>query len=831
MAVFKCKMCGGDLEVAEEQYIAECEYCGTKQTVPGSRDENMRALYNRANNLRVACEFDKAAEIYEKIVSSDEEQSEAYFGLVLCKYGIEYVEDPRTFKRIPTCHRCSYDVASLDPNFKSAVKHAHITQRELYEAEVKKIDELQRDILARVNDGDKYDVFICYKETDENGKRTHDSVIANDIYHELKDAGLRVFYAAITLEGKLGSAYEPIIFSALNTAKVMLVIGTRPEYFNAVWVKNEWSRFLRLMDNDRSRLLIPCYRDMDAYDMPREFAHLQAQDMSKIGFINDVVRGIKKVIGAKKTEKEATRVDTSYQQQPTSSNAANLIVRAKMALEDDEFSDAISFADQALNVEATLAEAYLIRFLAENNTKTLDELLGENDTEIVGDLDYKRAKRFATGELAETLKDFDRKVRIEECKAKYARAEWLTHNIDSDEDYTEAKKLIKESMDYRPCADLLPVLEEKYKNFKEEKHLGECNARYSRAKWLANNLWSEADYNEAKKLISEAMDYRPCADLLPVLEEKYKEYLEQEQINAEKAEAAKRAAEERRIAEKKRREEQARIEKEEAEKRKKKIKKISIIAVIAVTAIALIISAIVVISTIVDSNLRGGVKLELSSDGQSYTVVGVENESATDIVILSEYKGKPVASIRNYAFSGRVSLKSITIPDGVTSIGVNAFSCCSSLTSITIPDSVTSIGDGAFNDCDSLTSVTIPDSVTSIGSWAFRDCDSLTSITIPDSVTSIGEDAFKDCGSLTSITIPDGVTSIGEYAFARCGSLKRVTIPDGVTSIGSSAFEGCTSLTSIKYRGTQEQWYNILKGSYWNYNTGDYTITYNYTGD
>ena len=466
MAVFKCKMCGADLDVTAEQYITECEYCGTKQTVPTSRDENLRTLYNRANNLRVACEFDKAAEIYEKIVRSDEEQSEAYFGLVLCKYGIEYVEDPRTFKRVPTCHRCSYDVASLDPDFKSAIKYAHDTQRELYEAEVKRIDELQREIIARVTDGDKYDVFICYKETDESGRRTHDSVIANDIYHELTDAGLRVFYAAITLEGKLGSAYEPIIFSALNTARVMLVIGTRPEYFNAVWVKNEWSRFLRLMDADRSRLLIPCYRDMDAYDMPREFAHLQAQDMSKIGFINDIVRGINKVVSNRKQEKDATRGGV-YQ---TNANADNITMRAKLALEDKEYSDAISFAEQALNVDATIAEAYLVKFLAENKVTDLDTLLKENDTSIVGDTDYKRASRFATGELAEKLRDFDRKVHIEECKAKYARAEWLSNNIKTESDYNEAKRLIDECGNYQPCVELLPVLEEKYAKYLIQAH-------------------------------------------------------------------------------------------------------------------------------------------------------------------------------------------------------------------------------------------------------------------------------------------------------------------------------------------------------------------------
>ena len=85
-----------------------------------------------------------------------------------------------------------------------------------------------------------------------------------------------MFYAAITLEGKLGNEYEPIIFAALHSAKVMLVVGTKIEHFTAVWVKNEWSRFLKIIQKDRSKLLIPCYRDIDAYELPEEFAHLQA---------------------------------------------------------------------------------------------------------------------------------------------------------------------------------------------------------------------------------------------------------------------------------------------------------------------------------------------------------------------------------------------------------------------------------------------------------------------------------------------------------------------------------------------------------------------------
>ena len=130
---------------------------------------------------------------------------------------------------------------------------------------------------------------------------------------------------------KLGQEYEPYIFAALNSSKVMLSIGTKPEYFNAVWVKNEWSRYMNLMKTDRSKLLIPCYRDMDAYDLPEEFAHLQAQDMSKIGFINDVVRGIKKVIEKEEPQKQVTETIISTS---TGANVASLLKRIFLFLEE-----------------------------------------------------------------------------------------------------------------------------------------------------------------------------------------------------------------------------------------------------------------------------------------------------------------------------------------------------------------------------------------------------------------------------------------------------------------------------------------------------------------
>ena len=175
---------------------------------------------------------------------------------------------------------------------------------------------------------------------------------------------------------------------------------------------------------------------------------------------------------------------------------------------------------------------------------------------------------------------------------------------------------------------------------------------------------------------------------------------------------------------------------------------------------------------------------------------------------------------------------SVTIPDGVTSIGDYAFYNCYALTSINIPNSVTSIRSSAFSSCSALTSITIPDSVTSIGDWAFQFCKALTSITvdpantvyksdgnciiekatnkliqgckasiIPNYVTSIGSSAFNGYSSLISINIPDGVTSIGDRAFDFCTALTSITIPNSVISIGSYAFHDCRALTNVIIKG------------------------------
>jgi hypothetical protein len=369
-------MCGGDLEVTEGITVCECEYCGSKQTVPTIDDEKKIKLFSRANKLRANCEFDKAAGVYENIVADYSEDAEGYWGLILCRYGIEYVDDPATGKKIPTCHRSSFDSIMDDDDFEMVMENSDSVSRVVYREEAKYIEEIRKGIIEVSGKEEPYDIFICYKESDENGERTLDSVLAQDVYDELTGNGYRVFFSRITLEDKLGVEYEPYIFAALNSAKIMLVFGTSYDYYNAVWVKNEWSRYLKLMAKDKTKHLIPCFKNVDAYDIPKEFAKLQSQDMGKIGAIQDLMRGINKLIAPEpKTEKSPVAENIVYS--GTGATGEAFLKRGFMAIEDSEWSKATEFFENVLNINPEDGQAYFGELLAEHKCRDA-KMLGES---------------------------------------------------------------------------------------------------------------------------------------------------------------------------------------------------------------------------------------------------------------------------------------------------------------------------------------------------------------------------------------------------------------------------------------------------------------------
>lgn len=408
--IIKCKMCGGDIDFIPGATYGTCEYCGSTSTIPQAEDENKLNRYNRANHFRRQCEFDKAVAAYEKILEQDDTDAEAHWGAVISRFGIEYVEDPATHQRIPTCHRVQVASILTDEDYLAAVENAPDEEsRRIYQEEAARIAEIQKGILAISANEKPYDVFICYKETDENGQRTRDSQWAQDVYYGLTEQGLKVFFSRITLEDKLGQQYEPYIFAALNSAKVMVVIGSRPEYFNAVWVKNEWSRYLSLMKHDHKRLLIPCYRDMDPYDLPEELSMLQSQDMSKIGFMQDLLRGVQKVMQQPTSAPQVVRVETATVE-TNAPGVTSLLKRAALFLEDGDTASAREYYDRVLDIDPECAEAYMGKVCAETGCRKESDLGALNYcVDMRGD--WQKAVRFASAGQKQTYEGYMASVR------------------------------------------------------------------------------------------------------------------------------------------------------------------------------------------------------------------------------------------------------------------------------------------------------------------------------------------------------------------------------------------------------------------------------------
>lgn len=609
--VIKCKMCGGDIEFNLGDTFGQCSYCGCTSTLPKADDDQKLNRYNRANHFRRQGEFDKAISAYDKILEDDNTDAEAHWGIVLSRYGIEYVQDPVSGKRIPTCHRVQIESILADEDYLAAIEHASDERsKELYEEQAKEIAEIQREILAISQNETPYDIFICYKETDKNGKRTKDSALAQEVYYGLVEQGYKVFFSRITLEDKLGEEYEPYIFAALNSARVMVVIGTKPEYFNAVWVKNEWSRYLRLIKTDRKRLLIPCYRDMDPYDLPEELGNLQSQDMSRIGFIQDLQRGINKVLSSGQGKDNGNQSKaTSYDE---NSKVDILLDRAFLSLEDGEYEVADDFCEQALNLDPRNSRAYLGKLMIERRVRT-QEALTEETLPLEKSTAYQRALRFANESqkeqletwnqtiidnnekvrknriLDKALKDLEHATTIGQCKLiknelvaieNFTGVREAIQSCDAkieginSEYYTLAKKKLDEKKYDQAREDF-----ERLEDYRDS-HTMAQEAMYQKATTLMNNgnfiaasdqFRNLGNYRDSGILVQTCLDKEDDRCKRRAAESAERRRIEEERKAKEAAERAKRAAEEEERKREAQIQEQKRLQQLQTQAKRKKI--------------------------------------------------------------------------------------------------------------------------------------------------------------------------------------------------------------------------------------------------------------------
>lgn len=478
MVALKCKVCGGELVLKGNQ-IACCKECENLMLLPVIDSDIRNDMFNRGNYYRMNYEYERAAQAFEQIIARDPEDAEARFCLALCHYGVEYVRDPRSGEYLPTCHRGNTYSILDDVDYQAAVKYAPVQIQEGMKKQAEQIHRIWQQIMDIARYEDPYDVFICYKESPGLGanpeerigrsERTQDSVLAQELYDELTARGLRVFFSRITLQNKLGSDYEAHIFAALQSAKVMLVVGTRRDYIEAVWVKNEWQRFMHLRRQDRSREIIPVLRDMDEYDLPDEFADCIPRNIDETGVRQDLIRGILKITGH--TEGSIGMIRNR-----------ELETLADKLLEQGNWEDAETAADQMLNLNPENGAAYRILFLASVKTSRLDACREMIDNFEDGPA-FARLKKYAKGNLQ---REVDELVSYREKRSFYLKAQEFINA----KNFEAAYEALVKAGDYRDAAVLAAGCKRKAEEQRATRELKENIGRYKKE---VSRAWDEVE--------------------------------------------------------------------------------------------------------------------------------------------------------------------------------------------------------------------------------------------------------------------------------------------------------------------------------------------------
>ena len=307
-----CNICGANLIYKDGKWV--CPACGAFKTEEISNEE-VTLLYNAAQKLRLAS-FDDAEEAYRDIIAKYPENSEAHWGLVLSKYGIKY-EDDYDGKKLPTCYATSIESVLTDKDYLDAVRLCKDKyQKEYYIEQGKVLEKIRVEWLEKASKEPKYDVFLCFKDSDKlnNMERTDDSIEVANLYTHLSSLGYKVFYSRESLRDKVAEKYEPYIYNALNTAAVMIVYGSKIEYFSSVWMKNEWTRYVRRLREGlkiEGSLVIAC-DGVNPGDLPRPLNQMQVLDARKKTFYGDLEAHIAKIISiARRPKAPVERVEIS----------------------------------------------------------------------------------------------------------------------------------------------------------------------------------------------------------------------------------------------------------------------------------------------------------------------------------------------------------------------------------------------------------------------------------------------------------------------------------------------------------------------------------------
>ena len=290
-----CNICGANYEYHNGRW--KCPACGAFKAEELSNEE-VTLLYNAAQKLRLS-DFDEAEKAYADIIEKFPKNPDGYWGRLLSRYGIKYEED-FDGRKIPTCYATSIESVITDKDYLKAIELADQETKAYYTLQAEYIERVRKEWVEKARKEKPYDIFICYKDSDlANGiDRTQDSIAAQELYIHLRDQGYRVFFSRESLRGKVGEKYEPYIFNALSTAKVMLVYGSKSEYITSTWLKNEWTRYekrLQAGEKKPNSLIVAC-DGFSPTELPKVLSSMQCFDATSRSFYTDLDAVLKKII-------------------------------------------------------------------------------------------------------------------------------------------------------------------------------------------------------------------------------------------------------------------------------------------------------------------------------------------------------------------------------------------------------------------------------------------------------------------------------------------------------------------------------------------------------
>ncbi|MGN0793740.1 MAG: leucine-rich repeat protein [Aristaeellaceae bacterium] len=864
-----CTLCSRQLIFTPQTPYLKCAACSTTnyhpspdqlsgEVAPAGKPAN--AQLQKAHAYRAKRLYDKAEQLYTLFIADNPDSDvlhEAHWGLAMCRFGVEYVEDSLTKKILPTVNFTSPDALQDDFDYEQACSLAPEEIRSTYMENARYIDQVQDRIRHLSHNMKPFDIFLCYKHSDPDlpGHNTVDYNHAQDWYAELKSLGYNVFFADKTLREYTGADYEAKIYYALSTSRVMLLFCSQTAYLSTPWVRSEWSRFILMSKRDPQKLLMPLLYGVAPSDLPSVISannRNQVLDMRDSFASKNLISSIANHLGtalpdvAPELDKALSALrrrdwDTAGE----ALNSAGQIIKADE--QRSEYSDLCLYR-LLLKLHLHSPEALIHcqepftdtqewdqarRYATEARRASLDKLVPDrsvfanralqNVQEALVDKRWEDASRA----LDTAIRYIDSKARPDDFAMTSIYRLLIRYELSNAAELARCGKPVEGTEEWQTAlAGASPTFQAKMQSWAFDLHatlqrMG-IKARYNADKTQAI-LGANCVKNQAVTALSlpegvvaiEQDAFKNCQELRSLHLPRSLRSIAHGAIDCSRPDFRVKLYDNTPLT-----------------SNPFVRPGVSSITLIATEAPTLMIADDMLLQ-IADNGSRalivplsGKPKVTVSGNVSIIRPYAFSDSSpkAPANVVLSP----SVRFIETAAFANASCLKSITLPKKLQSIGASAFANCTGLQEIVLPESLTSLGEAAFSGCTALSRATIyaklpqlspstfsgcislktvdlPDSLPVIGDMAFLNCSALMKLRLPGSLTAIGKSAFNGCSSLTDLTIPKGVTVLPESVCMGCNALRNVSLTGTITTVSNNAFDGCSSLKRLDFpQGLQE---------------------------